>query len=138
MGNGYEGTWTVIAGSPADGESQPTYEMRIREIVASPPGSRYRLSYRQDGGDWIELQILEYVPGTNTLENRVGSDGGPPEGEPERCITFWNRRERNQAPQNSIFAMRVGKNPNSPHDGELPSFEQGPTGSWGAEEGGGS
>lgn len=123
-GDLYQGEWKVVAGENA----VPSGRVRIRHLE----GSEYLLEY-QDGETWKTLQVLAFMPDTGTLENRVGEDGGPLPGEPERCLTFWNRVVRNRVSRCSLFAMRVGHN--APGLPNLPGFEQGPNGSWGAEEG---
>jgi hypothetical protein len=121
----FQGEWTVVAGQ----DYVPSGRVRIRHL----DGSEYLLEYQDRELLWRPLQTLFFMPDTGTLENRVGEDGWPLPKEPERCLTFWNRAVRNRAKLSSIFAMRIGCNP--PGDSNLPGFETGPNGSWGAEEG---
>jgi hypothetical protein len=128
QGQHFIGIWNVVAGDTGKGN---------RMMITSAVGDIYELKYlfREDGKDpqWKLLQELEYMPDTNTLENRVGDDGRPLPGEPERCITFWNRISRNRRDKCAIFAMRKGQNPGN--ISQLPFFEQWEEGgSWGAEE----
>jgi|GEM_PF-2848105 len=135
-GRHFLGRWTAIAGNTGGSE-----ELRI-----TAHGDLYELKYfykenSDDPGRWRLLQQLVYMPDTRTLENRVDDDGLPrlldaesERREPERCITFWNCIARNRGKSCTIFAMRIGQNPGA--QSQLPPFEQGATGSWGAEEGG--
>ena len=123
-GSLYEGEWKVISGTSA----VPSGRIRIR----AEKGDEFALEYQVEKG-WALLQIMVYMPDTETLENRVDASGQPLPGEPERRISVWNRLVRNRSECCSIYAMRVGANPS--HLLGLPDFEQGPNGSWGAEEG---
>jgi hypothetical protein len=123
-GNLYIGEWSVLAGQSA----LPSHRVRIQRAE----GEEFVLEYLAED-DWRPLQTLVYMPDTKTLENRVDEQGRCLPGEPERCISFWNRVVRNRAPACAIYAMRVGANPAGLPG--LPAFENGPNGSWGAEEG---
>lgn len=147
-GRHFVGIWKVIAGNPVEankkGATKGTVATKQYEMLILSTGANlFSLSYRQvPSKAWTHLQTLTYMADTHTLENRIGEDGrplrrGPKEEdrEPERCLTFWNCRVRSQGEKCAIFALRFGKNPGD--DSQLPGFEMGTNGSWGAEEGGG-
>ncbi len=128
-GRHFEGVWHIKAGDPTPEDTEPQYDMKI----VARGDYRFRLYYsvRSNKPRWVELQDLQYMPDTQTLENLS-------EASTERCITFWNRPLRNRASCCSLFAMRVEKNGHSvPSEDDLPIFEQGTGGSWGAEDEGG-
>lgn len=143
-GRHFVGEWKVVANTPVAGEEE---WVRIRPVQGGQY-ELYELAYKSaDASGWRVLQKLVYMADTGTLENRVDADGLPPlipgstdpEREPERCLSFWNRRVRNRQEQCSIFAIRIGKNPPAgpgEADCPLPPSEEGDNGSWGAEEGG--
>jgi hypothetical protein len=117
----FEGTWRVIASS-----SPPQYYMKIEKVAGF--GEHYELSHGEsEEGPWTLQQTLEYKSDTGTLE-RIGNVGQ------ERCIVFWDRKNRNGAPTNSIFAMRI-QTPDESSTDRFPWEMAGDHGTWGAEGG---
>lgn len=119
-GTDFVGTWEVIA------SSSPQYYMKIEK--AAGISDQYELSHGvSKEGPWTLQQTLEYRSDTGTLE-RIGNVGQ------ERCIVFWDRKNRNGAPKNSIFAMRIQTTAEPPAD-RFPWEVAGDHGTWGAEGG---
>lgn len=125
-GHQFVNRWKVLVES-----NQPP---RQRYAVIEPSGKgKFDLFSEVDGKEREYCQTLEYMPGTKTLENQPGDR--------ERCIAFWDRKGRNSAPKNSIFAKRITSQDADPAlKGILLPWESPDatdTGVWGAEEGGG-
>jgi hypothetical protein len=79
-------------------------------------------------GPWTLQQTLQYKSDTGTLERIVNV------GAQERCIVFWDRKKRNRALKNSIFAMRI-QIPDESGSDRFPWETAGDHGTWGAEGG---
>lgn len=130
------GTWRIIAGNPVGQGFEPErYDVRIAPAENPPEEGHYDLfsiEWEQGRGRGPSketfLQRLRYREDTHTLEDRAVHPG------PERCIGFWNRNLRSGNGLKSIYALRVGEIQAVPQ-ADLPLFEQGGAGSWGAEGG---
>ena len=120
-GRDFEGVWKIIA------SSSPQYYMKIEKLAGFD--EQYNLLHgERENGPWTLQQTLQYKSDTGALERIVNV------GAQERCVVFWDRKKRNGALKNSIFAMRI-QTPDESSADRFPWETASDHGTWGAEGG---